>query len=307
MAPVSRLHGYCVYYDHVSAQDLNSGNQVTAMIDGILTLISFPAAAFCVAAGVFFFLDTAPKIKCNPEHYWINNPDLKIDILYLIINTLLKKYLMLGVAVLIWMILLPISDIKSITSYVKESRGPLGALPFYYQVCIYLILSDFCMYWLHRAFHHHRLWKYHAAHHSEKQVDWTTAYRFHPMNIAFSPVLTDLTMLHLGISPEVMFFLRPFDAAYSFFVHANLNCTLGVLRYVVATPVFHRWHHASKIEARSKNFAPTFAIWDVVFGSFYMPKGAYPTEYGIDDPDYPNGLIQQLIYPFRKQNRSIIS
>ena len=277
------------------------------MMDNLLSVVLYPTIVFVLAAVIFIVLDTQQQMKCNPGQKWYENKDLKLDILYLVINTFLKKYMMIFVAIIIWSILLPIFDPKSMSIYVQRSMGPLGKFPFYQQVIIYLIVSDFSMYWLHRLFHHQKLWRYHAVHHSEKQVDWTTAYRFHPVNIMLSPVLTDVVMLNLGITPEVMFFLRPFDAAYSFFVHANLSWTLGYIKYIMATPVFHRWHHASNIEAMSKNFAPTFAFWDVLFGTFYMPENKLPEEYGINDANYPQDLIHQLIYPFKRRNRSTIS
>ena len=50
-------------------------------------------------------------------------------------------------------------------------------------------------------------------------------------------------MLLAGISPDAMVWLAPFTTFHSAFVHANLRWTLGPLKYVIATPVFHRWHH----------------------------------------------------------------
>ena len=47
------------------------------------------------------------------------------------------------------------------------------------------------------------------------------------------------------------------------------------------------------------NFAPTFPFWDVLFGTFYMPAGKLPENYGIEDPTFPAGFAAQLIYPFR--------
>jgi sterol desaturase/sphingolipid hydroxylase (fatty acid hydroxylase superfamily) len=81
-------------------------------------------------------------------------------------------------------------------------------------------------------------------------------------------------------------------------VHANLNWTLGPLKYVIATPVFHRWHHGPPNEGGEKNFAPTFSFWDVMFGTFYMPEGKLPQTYGVDDARFPQGFVGQLVYPF---------
>ena len=53
-------------------------------------------------------------------------------------------------------------------------------------------------------------------------------------------------LLLAGISPNVMLWVGPFTTATSAFVHANLNWTLGPFKYVLASPVFHRWHHTSR-------------------------------------------------------------
>jgi len=44
------------------------------------------------------------------------------------------------------------------------------------------------------------------------------------------------------------------------------------------------------------NFAPTFPILDVVFGTFYMPKGRLPADYGA--PGVPEHFLGQMAYPF---------
>jgi sterol desaturase/sphingolipid hydroxylase (fatty acid hydroxylase superfamily) len=130
-------------------------------------------------------------------------------------------------------------------------------------------------------------------------VDWTTAYRFHPVNMWLGSFLVTTIMLYLGVSPAVLLFLVPFDTTTAAFVHANLNWTLGPLKYVVATPVFHRWHHTSLDEGGNTNFAPLLAVWDVLFGTFYIPAHKLPSRYGIDEPAYPQGFLGQFVHPFR--------
>jgi sterol desaturase/sphingolipid hydroxylase (fatty acid hydroxylase superfamily) len=144
------------------------------------------------------------------------------------------------------------------------------------------------------------MWKYHAIHHSSTELDWISAARFHPINILFGTVLVDVALLLAGISPNVMLWVGPFTTASSAFVHANLNWTLGPFKYVMAGPVFHRWHHTAADRGGSSNFAGTFPIWDLMFGTWYMPKGELPDEYGVDDKDFPEGFGAQMLYPFRQ-------
>jgi WD40 repeat protein len=66
--------------------------------------------------------------------------------------------------------------------------------------------------------------------------------------------------------------------------------------------VFHRWHHTQQEEGLDKNFASTFPFLDVIFGTFYMPAGKLPEQFGNGDPDFPEGFWGQFLHPFRKMD-----
>jgi sterol desaturase/sphingolipid hydroxylase (fatty acid hydroxylase superfamily) len=132
-------------------------------------------------------------------------------------------------------------------------------------------------------------------------VDWISAARFHPVNLLLGTIGVDVVLLMAGISPNVMLWLGPFNIFHSAFVHANLNWTLGPFKYLIATPVFHRWHHTSPTEGGNSNFAGTFPLWDLLFGTFRLPEGRLPDNYGIDEQSsFPTEIAGQLAYPFRK-------
>jgi sterol desaturase/sphingolipid hydroxylase (fatty acid hydroxylase superfamily) len=156
------------------------------------------------------------------------------------------------------------------------------------------------LYWLHRLFHGGGFWKYHAIHHSSEEISWISAARFHPVNLMLGTIGVDVVLLMAGISPNVMIWVGPFTTFHSAFVHANLNWTFGPFRYVLATPVFHRWHHTSLEDGGETNFAGTFPIWDLLFGTFRMPKGELPQDYGKDEATMPKEIGGQLAYPFRQ-------
>ena len=69
---------------------------------------------------------------------------------------------------------------------------------------------------------------------------------------------------------------------------------------MLATPVFHRWHHTALEEGGNTNFAGTFPLWDLLFGTFLMPAGKLPETYGKDEPAIPGEIAGQLAYPFRQ-------
>jgi sterol desaturase/sphingolipid hydroxylase (fatty acid hydroxylase superfamily) len=192
-----------------------------------------------------------------------------------------------------------ITSADGLVAFYDNGHGPLAQLPLAVQAGLFLAGSDFMNYWIHRAFHRSAMWKYHAVHHSSADLDWLSAARFHPINIFLGSVATDAVLLMAGISPNVLVFLGPFTVAHSAFVHANLNWTLGPFRTVLAGPVFHRWHHTAADRGGEKNFASTFPILDVLFGTFYMPERALPDRYGVADQGFPPSFGEQMLYPFR--------
>lgn len=252
-----------------------------------------------VLAIVFTALSLFSSQACNPGRPWWRNPGLFTDICYMVIIPFLAPYLRMSLMIAGATLLSGFMTTPQIADYFAHGKGPLGGVPFWGQVVIYLVACDFMQYWAHRLFHGGGFWRFHAVHHSAEQIDWTTAYRFHFVNLWLSPFLATAIMLYLGVAPAVLVFLVPFDVADAAFVHANLNWTLGPLKYVVATPVFHRWHHTPLDQGGNTNFGSLLSLWDVLFGTFRMPVGELPSRYGIDEPDFPQDFLGQFAYPFR--------
>lgn len=186
--------------------------------------------------------------------------------------------------------------------YITKGYGPLGSLPIWLQAAIIFLASDVILYWTHRWFHTKPMWPFHAIHHSSKEVYWHSTFRFHPVNVWLSFTLVDILMLAVGFSVEATALMGTFNTLYSGMVHANLNWTFGPFKYCFASPVFHRWHHTTQKEGLDKNFAPTFPLLDVIFGTFYMPEGRLPEKYGVSGSKIPESFLGQMFYPFRKSS-----
>lgn len=203
------------------------------------------------------------------------------------------------------MLILPLSIliIANVTSLdlVKLGRytgyGPLSRQPLWLQAVQIYLLVDFCAYWTHRLFHRGRWWPFHAVHHSSEELDWLGSLRVHPVNDLVNKLAQVTPVLLLGYNPLVTLSTAPILTFYALFLHANVNWDFGPLRSVIATPVFHRWHHSREREAWDKNFAGLFPFWDLLFGTYYMPKGRYPENFGICEP-MPSGYLGQLWEPF---------
>lgn len=252
-----------------------------------------------IGLGIVFALLTHWS-ACNPGRPWWRKRELVTDIIYWFLIPLAARFVRIGLMVMGAAYLYNIHGAEALMAFYDDGFGPLAAMPLWAQAVFFLVVSDFCTYWIHRGFHGARMWKYHAVHHSSQDLDWISAARFHPVNIFLGTVLVDVGLLLAGISPNVMLWVGPFTMFTSAFVHANLNWTLGPFKYVIAGPVFHRWHHTAADRGGSSNFAGTFPIWDLMFGTWYMPKDALPDEYGVDDKSFPEGFGGQMMYPFTR-------
>ena len=263
------------------------------------TVWGFLPSALAFAA-IFTVLSLLSSQACNPGRPWWRNPGLATDIGYMVVMPFIAPYMRISLMIGGAALLSGVMTHQQIADYIEQGRGPLAGLPFWAQVPVYVVASDFLLYWNHRIFHGATFWRYHAPHHSAEEIDWTTAYRFHPVNLWLGSFLIAAVMLFLGVAPAVLLFLVPFDTTTAAFVHSNLKWTLGPLKYVVATPVFHRWHHTHSDEGGNTNFGSLLSIWDVLFGTFRMPANELPSRYGLDETGYPQGFLAQMAHPFRQ-------
>lgn len=92
-----------------------------------------------------------------------------------------------------------------------------------------------------------------------------------------------------------------FVSVQATFIHANVRLEFAPLRWIVATPRFHHWHHAAEAEAVDKNFAVHLPLLDRIFGTAYLPQGRWPAAYGLaGGASLPDGYARQLVAPFRR-------
>ena len=195
---------------------------------------------------------------CNPGEPWWRKRELVTDICYWFFVPVFFRVFRIGLLVVGTGLLFNIHDADGLIAFYDNGHGRQSEeLPLWVQALLFLVASDFMLYWLHRMFHRGGFWKYHAIHHSSEHLEWISAARFHPVNLFIGTILVDVILLMAGISSNVMLWVGPFTTFHSAFVHANLNWTLGPFKYVLASPVFHRWHHTSLEEGGDTNFTGT--------------------------------------------------
>tara|TARA_R110001592_G_scaffold20926_25_gene84896 strand:+ start:24277 stop:25077 length:801 start_codon:yes stop_codon:yes gene_type:complete len=175
-------------------------------------------------------------------------------------------------------------------------------LPFFIQVFLGALILDLSKYWQHRMSHRY-MWKFHAIHHSAKELTWITGLRLHPVEIVVASIFDTTFLFILGFSGNSIVIAILLLRILNFVIHANLNLKYDKpLRYILASPHYHRWHHANQKSAYDKNFAGAFPFWDMLFGTYYHPE-ELPKAYGLSSNEtkfYPKYATGWLLYPFKK-------
>ena len=238
------------------------------------------------------FVLVVPFEKLFPRHRGqrVRRPHASLDVSYALASPVMNA---IGIAAAIVVGVFSLAWLPGLAIRPLVAMLPAAALPF-----VGIALFDLAIYWVHRWSHEvPALWKYHAVHHSTEHLDWISGFRNHPFDGAI-------------VAPPFFFLLAAgFDATFTgalaviqivlgLFLHANVRWRLRPLHRVVITPEFHHWHHANEVEAHNSNYSVFLPLWDLVFGTYYMPRNKRPMRYGVSD-DMPMTMAGQLRFPFR--------
>ena len=183
----------------------------------------------------------------------------------------------------------------------------LAKLPVWVQLLVFFIILDFVQWFTHSLLHRYRfLWRFHAIHHSVKQMGFAAHLRYHWMeNILYKPLKTFAVMLLGGFEPEQAYIVHFIAISIGHLNHANLKITWGVLKYVLNNPVMHLYHHAYELPKERKrgvNYGISLSLWDYIFKTAYVPEDSGTITIGFKGDDkVPNSFVKQLFYGFKKE------
>lgn len=171
-------------------------------------------------------------------------------------------------------LLAPVAGVAAALYAAQEGIGlfNLLALPTWAVAVLGIAALDLVIYFQHRIFHVvPALWRLHAAHHSDPDIDATTALRFHPVEIGLSALVKAATVLALGIPASAVILFEIFLNACAMFNHANLRLARpvdAVLSLFLITPRLHRIHHSVIVQEQNSNYGFSINLWDRLFGTF---------------------------------------
>lgn len=171
-----------------------------------------------------------------------------------------------------------------------------------------IILLDAAIYAQHLVFHHVPvLWRIHRVHHVDRDIDVTTALRFHPVEILLSMAIKIALVVALGAPPAAVIIFEVLLNGTAMFNHANLRLPVGVdrvLRWLIVTPDMHRVHHSVRVPETNSNFGFNLSLWDRLFGTYKdQPEDGHTSmTIGLSEfqDDRPARLGFSLWLPFSK-------
>src|SRR4030095_8074155 len=152
-----------------------------------------------------------------------------------------------------------------------------------------LLLFDGWLYPLHRANHKFGfLWRFHRVHHSDPEMDATTAIRFHTGEVLISSALRLAVIPLLGMTLWQLLVYESLMMPVIMFHHSNVNFPEKAdrwLRALVASPAIHRVHHSRMQVETDSNYSIIFSFWDRIGGTLRLRKDGRPVDFGLAEYD----------------------
>jgi sterol desaturase/sphingolipid hydroxylase (fatty acid hydroxylase superfamily) len=217
------------------------------------------------------------------------------DLVHFVVNNLLTTVLLVAVVVTVG------TGLRAAVPGALQTA--VGGQGLGLQIAEAFLLAEVCGYWAHRATHTVPvLWRFHRVHHSIEEMDWLAAGRVHPIDQAFTRSCVVLPIVALGFARAAFGAFLALMTVQAIFIHANVRFRFGPLRWLIATPEFHHWHHSGDPAGYNSNFAGEFPALDLLFGTLHLPAGQMPESYGIEAAA-PRGYLAQLAWPLARAGR----
>jgi sterol desaturase/sphingolipid hydroxylase (fatty acid hydroxylase superfamily) len=188
----------------------------------------------------------------------------------------------------------------------RDGAGLISSLtiPAWASFILCLVLLDLLLYAQHRLLHiNPLLWRLHAPHHSDRNLNVASGVRFHPGEAVFSTAIKAAAIWVLGAPVAAVILFEVLLSSASLFNHANWSLGRGdrLIRRLIVTPDMHRLHHSRRAEESRKNFGFFLSVWDRLFASYQDAPREPHEAIALGLEEAPNdGLRAALIQPMKK-------
>ena len=180
-------------------------------------------------------------------------------------------------------------------------------LPKWGQILLGIVLLDLTFYYWHWLNHNILfLWRFHNIHHIDPDLDVSTSFRFHVIEILYSTALRVVQVLLFGISPFTYIIYETIFTCGTMFHHSNVRLPLQLerlLNKIIVTPRMHGIHHSTVRKETNSNYSVIFSWWDWLHRTLVLKVHQLSIRIGV--PAYQqkkdNRFWTVIITPFVKQ------
>jgi sterol desaturase/sphingolipid hydroxylase (fatty acid hydroxylase superfamily) len=273
-------------------------NNLLGYSDGAIRLAAFVGILLLMALAEVLW--PKRKLEVGKSGRWVTNLGIGV------VDALLLR--------LLAMLAVPVAAVAAGFYAERNGIGLLNqvAWPGWLKLVIALLALDLAIWAQHLVSHKVPIfWRLHQVHHADRDIDVTTAIRFHPIEIGLSMLWKIAVVLVTGASPLAVFLFEVILNGCAMFNHANLALPRsldGILRLIIVTPDMHRVHHSVLRREHDSNYGFNLSIWDRLFRTYTaQPEGGHQGM-TIGLPPYqnlnPSRFDWSLLLPFRPLKRS---
>lgn len=182
-------------------------------------------------------------------------------------------------------------------------------LPYGLKLLITVVFLDFMLYVWHLLNHEvPLLWRFHRVHHSDLNMDVSTATRFHIGELLVSALITLGLIYLIGADPWGVIVFEAGLGLCAQFHHSSLRVPAWLERawwLLFVPPSMHRIHHSVKIRERNSNYGTIFSLWDRAMGTLVRQVDQAGIRIGVGGHFDPArlGLARLLLMPFTRYVR----
>jgi len=182
-------------------------------------------------------------------------------------------------------------------------------LPRVLRVALGFLLLDYTLYLWHWLNHRSPwLWRFHAVHHIDLDLDSTTGLRFHFGELAQAALFRATQVLLIGVDRETLRIWQQLLVCSVVFHHSNLELPIAVerrLSTLLVTPRMHGIHHSTRADETDSNYSSLLSVWDRLHASLRLDVPQAAVTIGVPGFSTPADVLlsASLSLPFRRDPR----
>lgn len=183
----------------------------------------------------------------------------------------------------------------------------LADMPATLRIVLAFLLLDYTLWWWHWLSHRVPvLWRFHLVHHADRDLDASTALRFHFGEHALSVFFRIAQVVVIGAPPAALVLWQAVLFVSIFFHHSNVRLPVrieAVLVRFIVTPRMHGIHHSNHRDEANSNWSSILSVWDRLHGTLLLGVPQREVVIGVPAYESPADVTigRILLLPFRRQ------